>query len=148
MSGNARRWRAGIVRRLPASLVIYPFECMTALVSGIMGFALLTGSVRPDSLFSVLPLALVVVYGVAALLGAGTTAFGVARRNPFVIALGLRLMAMVLGVYGIAVIGYSGWKAAGFAGVFFIAKALTSLLRSLWLRAEADVRQGLTKEGR
>ena len=149
MSGaTGRRWRAGVVRHLPVALVVYPFECITALVCALMGAALLTGAFRPESLFALLPTAVVIVYGLAALLGAGTTALGVARRNDFVTSLGLRLMAMVLGVYGVAVVGFGGWESAGFAGVFFMAKALTAFLRGLYLRAEADVRAIVRKEGR
>ena len=144
---EGKRWRAWVVRHLPEALVVYPFECITSLVAGIMGFALLSGSFRPDSLFAILPTLVVLIYGAAALVGSITTAHGIRRDNSFVIALGLRLLGMVLGVYGVALIFYAGWRSAGFAAVFFIAKGLVALLRSLYLRAATDVRRDLAKEG-
>lgn len=146
-ASQGRRWRATLVRHLPASLVVYPFEIVTALVSALMGIALFAGAFRPESLFAILPAPVLAVYAGTALLGALTTAVGVFGRNDFIASLGLRLMAVVLGVYGIAVVAYGGWASAGFAGVFFMAKALTAFLRGLYLRTEADVRAQIRKEG-
>lgn len=135
-----RRWRHGVVRRLPVALMEYPFECFMALIGALMGTALVVGATRPGSLFAVLPTVAVVAYSVAAIAGAVTVTIGLVprRKNPIPMAIGLRLIAVLLGVYGVAVVGYSGFEAAGFAGIFFVGISALAGFRSMWLRAQAE----------
>lgn len=138
MSARTRRWRATVVRRLPVALMVYPFECFMALLGGLLGLSLLGGSIKPDSLFFVLPAYAVLVYAVSAVLGAATVALGLAKKAPIFMAVGLRLIALLIGLYGVAVVGYVGWRAGGFAALFFIGISVLAGFRAFYLRAEAE----------
>jgi hypothetical protein len=118
----------------------YAFECFAALLGLLLGAFLLIGVFRPGSLFLALPLIAVRVYAVAALLGAGTVLAGIVARpcNPILMAVGLRLFAVVLVVYGAAVFFIGGVAQAGITALFFTLLALLAWLRSFYLRANAE----------
>lgn len=138
MSVRSRRWRANVVRRLPVALMVYPFECFIALLGLVLGASLLLGSIRPGSLFATLPPVAVAVYAVASVLGSGTVIAGLVHKIPLIMAVGLRLIAVLMTVYTVALVSTAGWKSAGFAAIFFGGIATLAGFRAFYLRAEAD----------
>jgi len=138
MSAVTRRWRANVVRRLPVALMVYPFECFMALVGILLGAALLLGAVRPGSLFTLLPTPAVLAYAVSSLLGAGTVLGGLVAKAPIFMAVGLRLLALLLLVYAVAVVRVSGIETGGVAALFFGGISVLAGFRAFYLRAEAE----------
>lgn len=141
MSGTTgRRFRHRVVKRLPVALMEYPFESFMALIGLLLGVALGLGAVRPGSLFALLPGWLVGLYAVAAVAGSGTVLAGLAprRKNPVPMAVGLRLVAVLLAVYGVALVAVGGFENGGMAATFFLGISALAGFRSMYLRAQAE----------
>lgn len=119
----------------------YPFECFASILGLLLGITLILGSIRPESLFTLLPPLALLAYAVGSLAGAGTIFAGLVTRhkNPVLMAVGLRLIALLIGLYGVGVIAYSGWAQGGMAAIFFIGIALLAAFRSIYLRTNAEV---------
>lgn len=138
------RW---IMRRVPISVLEYPFESALALWGGISGTQVAFGFVTPS--VADLPNPLPLIWALLMLAGGVFVWWGLWRHAySTLVASGISMIGYVCAAYALAVIAFTQdiRRAATVVGLL-AAVSLVSFLRSWWLRARSEVLAGRMGNG-
>jgi hypothetical protein len=141
------RWRWRVVRHVPQSILLHPFELYLAGVCVLSGVPLLIGEPAPTSIEALLPPLLVRLWGFELLLGAGLVLFGLLRPRSRLERVGHTLLAPAAVVYGAAIVTVVGVPGV-LAGTLVAGFGLASATRGYVLRVAEDVLMALVLEQR
>lgn len=148
MSPRRRSRRERIALRLPATVMEYPFEVFVGVYGVLAAAAILVGGGVPKSMAALVPVALIVAWGASLGLGGATVLVGLRlRRNHFVIAMGLRLVAGALATFVLAASWFTRDPTIIPSALLVTFVAVLAGFRSFYLRTNALLAHTITEKG-
>lgn len=133
LPGLRHRMRSLVLRHVPQSLLLRPFELYVAGLCVLAGAPLLGGAPSPESIDALLPLFLVRLWGFELMVGAVLVSAGLLYPRTHLERLGHSLLAPAAVTYGVAIVTVVGMKGI-IAAAITIGFGLAAATRAMVLR--------------